>query len=86
MVRLRSYLFIFQPCSTYNIEVMPLTTIGGLLWRYIVGNKAKGRMSKPVFQENKARQVFRKTNISYPLICICTCFEIRPFALLPIIL
>ena len=26
------------------------------------------RISKPVFQENKARQVFRKTNISYPLI------------------
>ena len=25
-------------------------------------------MSKRVFQENKARQIFRKTNISYPLI------------------
>ena len=34
----------------------------------IVGNKAKGRISKRVFQENKARQIFRKTNISYPLI------------------
>ena len=33
-----------------------------------VGNKAKGRISKQVFQENKARQIFRKTNISYPLI------------------
>ena len=33
-----------------------------------VGNKAKGRISKRVFQENKARQIFRKTNISYPLI------------------
>ena len=31
-------------------------------------NKAKGRISKRVFQENKARQIFRKTNISYPLI------------------
>ena len=29
----------------------------------IVGNKAKGRISKRVFQENKARQIFRKTNI-----------------------
>ena len=27
------------------------------------GNKAKG-----VFQENKARQIFRKKNISYPMI------------------
>ena len=35
----------------------------------IVGNKAKkGRISKRVFQENKPRQIFRKTNISYPLI------------------
>ena len=37
-----------------------------------VGNKAKGRISKRVFQENKARQNFRKTNISYPLIRTCT--------------
>ena len=38
-----------------------------------VGNKAKGWISKRVFQENKARQFFRKTNISYPLICTRTC-------------
>ena len=31
------------------------------------GNKAKGRISKGVFQENKARKMFLKTNISYPL-------------------
>ena len=30
----------------------------------MVGNKAKGRISKRVFQESKARQIFRKTNIS----------------------
>ena len=34
----------------------------------IVGNRAKGRISKRVSQENKARQIFRKTIISYPLI------------------
>ena len=39
----------------------------------IVGNKAKGRISKPVFQESKARQNFRKTNISYTLIRTSTC-------------
>ena len=33
-----------------------------------VGNKAKGRISKRVFQENEARQIFRKENISYLLI------------------
>ena len=34
----------------------------------IVGNKAKGRISKWVLQENKARQIFRKTDISCLLI------------------
>ena len=38
-----------------------------------VGNKAKGRISKRVFQENEARQIFWKTNISYPLIRTLTC-------------
>ena len=33
-----------------------------------VGDKAKGRISKRAFQESKARQNFRKTNISYPSI------------------
>ena len=33
-----------------------------------VGNKAKGRLFKQVLQENKARQIFQKTNISHPLI------------------
>ena len=37
------------------------------------GKKAKERISKRVFQESKARQNFRKTNISYPLIRTRTC-------------
>ena len=37
---------------------------------HYVGNKAKGRISKQVLQENKASQIFRKTNISYPLMPI----------------
>ena len=39
----------------------------------IVNNKAKGRISKRVFQEIKARQIFRKTNVLYPLIRTRTC-------------
>ena len=39
----------------------------------LVGNKAKRRISKRVFQESKARQNSRKTNISYPLIRTRTC-------------
>ena len=31
------------------------------IYAYIVGNKAKGRISKRVFQETIARQNFRKT-------------------------
>ena len=53
----------------------------GLQQRKIVGNKAKERISKWVFQESKARQNLRTTNISYPL--IRTRFEIPLFALLP---
>ena len=41
--------------------------------QYFVGIKAKGRISKRVFQENKGRQIFRKTNISYPQIRTRTC-------------
>ena len=36
--------------------------------QYFVGNKAKGQISKRVFPKNKARQIFWKTNMSYPLI------------------
>ena len=35
-------------------------------------NKAKGPISKRVFQENKARKIFQKTNISY-ISCTRTC-------------
>ena len=50
-----------------------------LIWKlwYTVGNEPKGWISKRVFQENKARQLFRKTNISYPLIDTCTCARQR---------
>ena len=43
------------------------------LSRKFVGNKGEGRISKWVFQENKARQIFRKLNISYSLIRTHTC-------------
>ena len=33
-----------------------------------VGNKSKGQISKRVLQKNKACQIFRKMNDSYPLI------------------
>ena len=35
------------------------------IFRYVVRNKANG-ISKRVSQENEARQIFRKMNISYP--------------------
>ena len=33
-----------------------------------IGRNAKGRISKRVLQKHNARQIFRKLNISYPLI------------------
>ena len=44
-----------------------------MLHLQFVGNKAKVRISKQVFQENKARQIFQKTIISNPLIGKRTC-------------
>ena len=41
----------------------------------IVGSKAKGRISKWVFQENKAHQIFQKTKFSYPLGVRTFCFS-----------
>ena len=38
-----------------------------------VGNKAKGQISKLIFQDNKARQIFQKTGIYFPLIRITWC-------------
>ena len=35
-----------------------------------VGNKAKGRISKRVFQEIKAREIFQKKSIFYPRVRI----------------
>ena len=35
-----------------------------------VSNKAKGQISKRVFQEKKAHQIFQKMNIFYPLVHI----------------
>ena len=50
-----------------------------LLKEQIVSDEAKGRISKRVLQENKARQISRKTNISYPLIRtrVCACQGVR---------
>ena len=39
----------------------------------LFGIKAEGRISKRVLQENKARQISRKMNTSYPQIHTRTC-------------
>ena len=39
----------------------------------VVGNMAKGRISKRRKQEYKARQIFGKTNMFYPLIRTRAC-------------
>ena len=61
-------LICFCICAVLHVSHL----LGKPCW-YFVGNKAKGQISKWFFQENKARQIFRKTNISYPLICTSTC-------------
>ena len=40
---------------------------------YTISNKGKGSISKQVLQEHKTRQIFRKTNIYYPVTPTRTC-------------
>ena len=56
---------VFQPGSRDEVGSVSLPECPVI--SQFVGNKAKGWISKRVFLENKARQIFRKTNISYPL-------------------
>ena len=54
-----------------KVLITPLPVIIWII--HFFGNKGKGRTSKRRYQGNKARQNFRKTNISYPLIRTPTC-------------
>ena len=53
-----------NPIYFSNIRKQMVQTVGG---------KAKGWISKCVFQKNRVRQMFRKTNILWPLIRTHTC-------------
>ena len=72
-------------------QVMLLSTTFVKLASHIVGNKAKGRISKRVSQENKARQIFTKRTCFIPYVCVsrgkkCWFFgksDVLSFALLP---
>ena len=58
----------FRCWADFWIRLCSMKLPEGIQLLLIVGDKAKGRISRQVFQENKARQIFRKTNISYSLI------------------
>ena len=65
-------LFLRELC----LKKLGITTQFRLMLEMIscfVSNKAKSRISKRVLQKNKEPQIFRKTNISYPLIRTRTC-------------
>ena len=63
-------------------KVAQLTVIKPIHFCQIVGNKAKVRISKRVFQEKKARQMFLFWKIWRAFFSWNTRFVIRPFALL----
>ena len=80
------YLMFGQPINFYSNRIVfkhnawfsffflfRMSVIHSLGKHNFVTNKVKGRISKRVFQENKASQIFRKMNISYPLICTRSC-------------
>ena len=63
--------FIF--CAVHLTKPGQHRAIARISLKHFAGNTAKGRISKRLLQENKARQFFQKTNISYPLIRTRTC-------------
>ena len=76
----------FTSCSSVSIvnieqvycsDIHKLSFLSARIIVSVVGNKAKARISKQVFQENKPRQIFRKTNVSYPLIRPCAYQGVR---------
>ena len=56
---------LIKSCNAWCYALYALTAT---ILNHIVGNKEKGPISKRVFEERKACQNFRKTNIFYPLI------------------
>ena len=79
MVELRNSVgnFLLTPVSlklgAIIFDTIFLKKMSNKVTSHFVGNKARGGISKRVLQENKERQIFRKTNISYPLIRTRTC-------------
>ena len=63
------HILLFCSCE-YNSsrKIFPLVLPTSRSDAEFIGNKVKRQISKRVFQENKARQIFRKTNIFYPLL------------------
>ena len=74
VVSLLLTLNIFIHCSSVSFVAFEQVNAGWgasyLLLKQFIGNKAKQHISKRVFQENKARQIFRKTNV-------CVCVRVR---------
>ena len=66
-------IFMLAACMFHQYATVWISFNAAAHFREIVGNKAKRRISKRVFQESKAHQNLRKTNISYPLIRTRTC-------------
>ena len=68
--RFKFFELFFQSLANGSIK----TKIKQRIWTYVNSSvvRQKGE-SQNMFQENKARQIFRKTNIFYHLICTCTC-------------
>ena len=62
-LKLKVQIWNHNSMLTSNFDFKYLTH---LLRLQIVGNKAKVRISKRVLQQNKARQIFRKTNLFLP--------------------
>ena len=58
---------------TFFLDIINFWFLTLIFASIFVGNKPDRWISKWVFQENKVRQIFQKTNLSYPLIRTHAC-------------
>ena len=58
---------------SYELSILNFTSVLIRSQAYKTGNVVNGQISKLVLQENKAREIFRKMNISCPLIRTRVC-------------
>ena len=77
LIKVRQTWVSYRQASSLYLLALKMPSERDYWFCKFTGNKAKGLSSKRVFQKNKARQIFWKTNIFYPRLDTCTYQGVR---------